>query len=124
MAADDDVVHAQRQHSVFDGGGDATVHLPVGRHHVADVAGDEQVAGGTLGDQLGNDARIRAGDEHRPRPLAIGELLEQRLLLGKDLPAEMLESIDNPFQCIVSAFLLWRIGLNAPHTVWHGSEPR
>ncbi|KEF90297.1 hypothetical protein RLJV_23845 [Pseudomonas aeruginosa] len=46
-----------------------------------------------------------AGDEHRPRPLAIGELLEQRLLLGKDLPAEMLESIDNPFQCIVSAFL-------------------
>ena len=64
------------------------------------------------------------GDEHRPRPLAIGELLEQRLLLGKDLPAEMLESIDNPFQCIVSAFLLWRIGLNAPHTVWHGSEPR
>lgn len=45
VAADDDVVHAQRQHSVFDGGGDATVHLPVGRHHVADVAGDEQVAG-------------------------------------------------------------------------------
>ncbi|MCY1458678.1 hypothetical protein D9M71_760770 [compost metagenome] len=44
VAANDDVVYTQRQDGIFDGGRNAAVHLPVGRHHVADVTRDEQIA--------------------------------------------------------------------------------
>jgi len=45
VTTDDDVLHVQRQYRELDGGGNAAHHLTVRRYHVADVAGDEQVAG-------------------------------------------------------------------------------
>jgi len=98
VAADDDVLHAERQYGVFDGGGNATVHLPVGRHHITYVAGDEQGAGVALGDQLGDDARIGAGDEHRAGRLRRGQTLEQRLLLRVDLLAETAKALQQLLQ--------------------------
>src|SRR5690606_29238392 len=54
MTTDDDVLDAQRYYRIFDGGGDATHHLAVGGDDVADVAGDEQITGRTLGNQFGH----------------------------------------------------------------------
>ncbi|MNP08388.1 hypothetical protein D3C76_1004550 [compost metagenome] len=105
VAADDDVVHAERHHRELDGGGNAAVHLTVGRHHVADVASDEEVAGGTLGDQFRDDARVGAGDEHRAGVLFVGELLEQGFLLRKDLVAKALETLDYVPQGLFRTFI-------------------
>ena len=83
MPAHDDVLYAKGEHRVFDSRGNTAVHLAVGRHHVTDVTGHEQVAWGALGDQLGHDARVGAGDEHCPWALGSGEFLEEFFLLGK-----------------------------------------
>ncbi|MNO61813.1 hypothetical protein D3C76_524720 [compost metagenome] len=95
MTTDDDVVHAQGKYCVLDGGGHAAVHLAVGRNHVTDVTGHEQVARRALGDQLRNDARVGTGDEHGTGLLRGGELLEQLLLLREDVMVEAQEAIDN-----------------------------
>ncbi|MNP41737.1 hypothetical protein D3C76_1354530 [compost metagenome] len=98
VAADDDVVYAQCQHGVFDGAGNAAVHLAIRRYHVTDVTGHEQVARRTLGDQLGDDARVGAGDEHGTRGLRGGELLEQLLLLGEYVMVKTQEAVDDVLQ--------------------------
>src|SRR5690606_39936160 len=64
---DDDVLHAERHHGELDGRRHAAVHLAIGRHDVADVTGDEQIARRALGDQLGNDPRIGTGDRKSTR---------------------------------------------------------
>jgi hypothetical protein len=81
MPANDDVLHAQGQHRVLDGGGNTTVHLAVRRNNVAHVTGHKQIARCALGDQFRHDARIGAGNKHRPRALRRGELFERRLLV-------------------------------------------
>ncbi len=65
VAADDDVVHAQIIHGKFDGGGGGVgiAGGAGGRNDVADVFDDKQIAGFAVGDELGEDAGIRAGDE-------------------------------------------------------------
>jgi len=95
VATNDDVVHAQCRHGVLDGAGNAAVHLAIGRDHVTDVAGHEQVAWRALGDQLRDDARVGTGDEHRARRLRGGELLEQLLLFGKDVMVKTQEAVDD-----------------------------
>ncbi|KAF1030978.1 MAG: hypothetical protein GAK37_00990 [Pseudomonas sp.] len=108
MAAHDDVLHAKGQHGVLDGRGHTAVHLPVGRHHVAHVAGHEQVARGALGDQLGHDARVGAGNEHGPRALGRGELLEEFFLLGEDLVMKMQKTVNNVLQRCIGGLRLVR----------------
>jgi len=111
---------------VLDGAGDATVHLAVGWHHIADITGDEQVAGRTLGDQLGNDARVGAGDEHRTRLLGPGQAGEQRLLFGIDLGAKAAKAIDQMGEGFVGAFATcgWFVALGASgEDFTHGWSP-
>ena len=117
VAANDDVLHAQGHHRVFDGGGDAAHHLPVGRHHVTDVAVDEQVAGRALGDQLRHHARVGAGDEHGAWVLGGGELLEQLFLLREDLVAKALEAIDDAVQRLLGGFVAL-VGLKRNHLMF------
>jgi hypothetical protein len=108
VAADDDVLHAQCQHRVFDGSGNAAIHLPVRRNDVADVTGDEQIARRAVGDELGNDARVGAGNEHRPWLLRRGEFLEQFFLLWKNLVMKMQKTVNDMLQrCIGGLRLLW-----------------
>ncbi len=83
VSANDDVLHAQCNHCVFQSGGHAAIHLAIRRYDVADVTRDEQVAWRTLGNQFGHDARVGAGDEHGPWRLGSRQLLEQFFLLGK-----------------------------------------
>ncbi|MNF59668.1 hypothetical protein D3C84_412630 [compost metagenome] len=108
MPADDDVMHTEGQHRVLDGRGNTTVHLPVRRHHVADVASHEQIARGALGDQFRNDARVGASDEHRARPLGRGEFFEEFFLLGKDLMMKMQKAVNDMLQRCIGGF---RLGL-------------
>ncbi|CAI8774316.1 conserved hypothetical protein [Pseudomonas sp. IT-P260] len=101
VAANDDVLHAQRQYRVFDGGGNAAVHLAIRRYDVADVTGHEQIARRALGDQLGHDARVGTGDEHRPWRLRRGEFLEEFFLLREDLMMKMQKAVNDRSQrCI------------------------
>jgi hypothetical protein len=108
VPADDDVLHAKRQHRVLDGRGHTAVHLPVGRHDVAYVTGHEQIARGALGDQFRNDARVGAGDKHRPWALGRGELLEELFLLGEDLIMEMQKTINDVLQRCIGGLRLVR----------------
>jgi hypothetical protein len=78
-----------------------TVHLAVRRYDVADVTGHEQIARRTVGDQFGNDARVGAGNEHRPWRLGRGEFLEELFLLREDLMTKMQKAINDMSQrCI------------------------
>ena len=104
VAANDDVLHAEGQYRVFDGGGNAAVHLAVGWHDVADVTGHEQIAGRTLGDQFRNDARVGAGDEHGPWRLGRGEFLEEFFLLRKDLMMKMQKAVNDTLQRCIGGF--------------------
>ena len=105
MAADDDVAHAERQHGIFDGGGDAAIGLGEGRHDVPGVAADEQVAGLGLHDLFGDDARIGAGDHQRLGALAVGgEMGIERALVREYL---LLETEDASDQFVHGWMLLY-----------------
>ncbi|CAI8737647.1 conserved hypothetical protein [Pseudomonas sp. IT-347P] len=104
VAANDDVLHAQRQHRVFDRGGHAAVHLAVRRDNVADVAGHEQIARRTLGDQFGDDARVGASDKHRFGRLGRGEFLEEFFLLGKNFMMKMQKAVNDLSQRCIGGF--------------------
>ncbi|OMP13543.1 hypothetical protein COLO4_01457 [Corchorus olitorius] len=103
VTADDDVVHAQGHDRVLDRRRDAAVHLPVGRNHVAHVAGHEQVAGRTLGNQFGNDPRVGAGNEHGTRLLRRGQFLEQLFLFREDFVMETQKAINDMFQSAIGS---------------------
>jgi hypothetical protein len=85
VAADDGVFYVQDFDGVLDGGGARRRRrLPAGDgDDVAGVAGDEEVAGAGLEDEVGDDAGVRAGDEEPLGGLHLGEQVELRLLLGK-----------------------------------------
>ncbi|MNE09983.1 hypothetical protein D3C80_1026780 [compost metagenome] len=104
VATDDDVVNFKRHYGVLDGAGNATVHLAIRRYHVTHVTGHEQVAWRALGDQLGNDARIGTGDEHRAWCLRGGELLEQLLLIRENIMVKAQEAVDDVLKGSIGAF--------------------
>src|SRR5690606_15566469 len=81
-----------------------SVHLAIGRHDVADVTGDEQIARRALGDQLGNDPRIGTGDEHGPGFLLVGQFLEQLALVGVDLLAKASDAADDLVERLLRGF--------------------
>ena len=62
-------LYLERGDGVLDDGADAAEHLAIGRHHVADVARDEDIAGAGAGDGFDVDARIGAGNDERVRLL-------------------------------------------------------
>ena len=120
MAADNDVLHAQRQHCVLNGGGHPAHHLAVSRHHIANVAVDEQVAWRALSDQLRHHPRVGAGDKHRARVLCGGELFEQVFLLWKDFAAKALETINDGLQGFLGTLsACTSLQRNQLMLVWH-----
>ncbi len=88
MAADDDVPHVQDLDGVLDGGRDAAGHGAVGRDNIADGAAQEHVAGLGLENQIGDDARVGAGDEEHVGLLALCEEAEAVAMLRKDVATE------------------------------------
>ena len=71
MTADDDVLNLERGDGVLDDGADTAEHLSIGRDHVADIAGDKDFARAGLGDGLGVDAGVGAGDQEGVRALGL-----------------------------------------------------
>src|ERR1044072_1115616 len=70
-----------------------------GRHHGCHVAHGEDVARPGLGQDAWIDARVGAADDQDLRRLALGrELLEQVVMLAIIAGAEILESLEKPFQ--------------------------
>src|SRR5262249_10057819 len=70
---------------------------------VADIFDDEQIAGLALGDELGEHARIRAGDEQRVRILSfLRQLAEQLAIIAKLFVAKFM----NDFDELVHKFIL------------------
>jgi hypothetical protein len=56
----------------------------MGRHKGADIAHDEQLARPSAGQQVGQQARVRAADEQDGRVLAVAhQVLELLLRTGK-----------------------------------------
>jgi hypothetical protein len=84
VAAEDDVFDAEDHDGVFDGGGDAAHGFAVGGDDVAGVADGEEVTGFRVGDHVGDDARIGAGDEEGAGELAGDEFVEEVFTLGVD----------------------------------------
>jgi carbonic anhydrase len=54
-----------------------------------------EVARRTLGDQLGHDARVGTGNEHRPWALSRGKFFEELFLLGEDVVMEMQKAVND-----------------------------
>jgi hypothetical protein len=88
MAAHHDIGHFQGGAGIFHHRRNAPEHLAIGRHHIADIAADEEFARLRLGDQFRHHAAIGAGDEQGLRMLAACQSFEEFLLLGKSLLAE------------------------------------
>ncbi|MCY1174237.1 hypothetical protein D9M73_144310 [compost metagenome] len=57
-----------------------------------------------MGDELGYDARVSAGNEHRPWPLGRGEFLEELFLLRKDLMMKMQKAVNDMLQRCIGGF--------------------
>jgi len=83
--------------SVFDSGGNAAWHLALRRNDVAHGAAEEHVAGLGLEDQVGNDARVGAGDEEDVGLLAVGEKVKLILPLREDVAAEAGIALEETF---------------------------
>ena len=81
VAADDDVRHLELDDGELDRGRDAAHEAVVLRHDVAGVAEHEQLAGLGLHQEKRIDPRVAAGDDHRVRRLAGGELGEALAVL-------------------------------------------
>ena len=78
VAAEDGVLYVEDFNGVLDGGSDA-VHVggAVGDwDDVAGVAGDKEVSGAGLKDEVGDDAGVGTGDEKPLRGLRLGEQME------------------------------------------------
>src|SRR5690554_1472773 len=111
VPADDDVLDPQRHHRIFDGGGDTTEHLAIGRYHVTHVAGNEQITRRALGDEFRYHAGVGTGNEHRFWGLLEGQLVEQLLLVGIDHLMEMHVAINDLGDGVVGAlqFSVWHM---------------
>jgi len=94
MAANDDVANLQGHDGEFDRGNLAAAGGAVSRDQVAGVAEDEEIAGAGVGNEVGIDAGVGAGDEERLRLLATGELLEKLGSRPKDVALEAVDTGD------------------------------
>ena len=94
VTAEDGVLYFEDFDGVLDGGGDAIDFGAGDGDDVAGVAGDEEVAGLGLEDEVGNDAGVRAGDEQPLGVLDFSEEVEMALLAGEDFVVEALMSFD------------------------------
>src|SRR5262249_2311909 len=101
VAADDDVPHLEHADRVLDRRRLAAGGRAVRGDDVAGVAEDEQVARLGLGDEVGVDARVGAGDEQGEGvPLLTAQRLERRALLaerGGLEPADTLNDLAHGF---------------------------
>src|SRR5262245_27710178 len=88
MAAHDNILYPQAYDRVFDRGGDAAGSLSIWRCDIAGITTNEQIARPGLSDQVGNDARISAGQEESLRILTGSQTAKERSFLGKDVPLE------------------------------------
>jgi hypothetical protein len=84
VAAEDGVTDLEDFDGVFDGGGDAVDFIAGDGDDVTGVAGDEEVAGLGLEDEVGDDAGVRTGDEEVLGRLRLGEEVEVVALFGED----------------------------------------
>ena len=83
MAADDDLADGELLDGKLDGCADAAVRVVASRDAVRDVADDEELTRRGVGQELGDDPRIRATDEQGGRSLAVlGEPFEECPLRG------------------------------------------
>ena len=96
VAAEDGVLHFEDVDGVFDGGGAAVYVSACDGNNVAGIAGDEEVAGPGLEDQVGDDAGVRAGDEEVLRGLALGEEMELVAFAGEYLVVKAFVSFEQP----------------------------
>jgi hypothetical protein len=94
VPAHDDLLHPERRDGELDRRRLAARRRAMGRHDVARVAEDEQVAGARAGQQVGIDPRVRAGDEQRLRALPVGELREQSPQGTEVLRLELVDAVD------------------------------
>src|SRR2546430_1558483 len=94
MAADDDVRDLERNHRIFDHGGDAAQHLSISWHDVADVAADEQIARIGVRNEGGIDAAVGTGNEEDLRILLVSELFKELAVLRVDLFTEVPIALD------------------------------
>ena len=97
VTANDDVADVEDFDGVFDSGGNAAWHLALRRNDVAHGAAEEHVAGLGLEDQVGNDARVGAGDEEDVGLLAVGEKVKLILPLREDVAAEAGIALEETF---------------------------
>ena len=92
MSADDDQRHLQHQHCVLDTRRNATYKFAVMRHKISRVTLDEEIARPGLREQIGNNARIGAGDEHRDGLLPALQARELLALSRIDLGLKLLHT--------------------------------
>ena len=85
VTADDGVLHLENLNSVLDGGRGAVDFIAGNRNDVAGVAGDEQVTWTCAKNEVGNHARVGAGDEEEFGRLALGEQVELAAAGGEDV---------------------------------------
>ena len=97
VAADDDVADAENFDCVFDGRGNAASHGALRRNDVAGGAAEEHVAGLGLEDEVGDDARVGAGNEEDVGLLDVGEEVEVVLHAGEDIAAEAGVALEKMF---------------------------
>jgi len=100
VAAEDGVLHLQDFDGVFDGRRAAVHIIGGGGHDVAGVAGDEQIAGPGAEKEIGDDARVRAGDEEKLRRLRLGQKMKLIAAEREDLLVKMLVSCDQTIHAI------------------------
>jgi hypothetical protein len=94
VPANDDVADLQAFDRVLDGGRFAAVgSSAVGRDQVAGIAQDKEVARLSLGNQVGDDARVRAANEECLGRLPGLEPLEQFVVGLKDVGLEPVQAL-------------------------------
>jgi hypothetical protein len=93
VPADDDVLDLEHAHRVLDRRGRAAGQP--GRHDVADVAHDEELARRCVGEEVRHHARVRAGDEQRLGPLPfVREPLEELAVAREVVLLELVNAVD------------------------------
>src|SRR5271154_5052693 len=96
MTADHDVAHAEYFYRKLDGrGGRISARDVRARDDVTDVFHHKKIAGLALGDQFGQDTRVRAGDEQGMRILFLpGKAAEEFAVLSEFVLLEFVNACD------------------------------
>ncbi|SAL90168.1 hypothetical protein KPHVMX_140029 [Klebsiella pneumoniae] len=103
MAADHDIRHAQRNHGIFDGRGNAARLRPERRHDIPGITNDKELSRLLLGNQFRHQTAVRTGDEKRFGILAGGQAAEEFFTLGEDLFLKVEEALNDMLHSSVSS---------------------